>query len=92
MSSYAERQMILAVHRKQQEASSRVAGEMDYGQCGPPNWDRAAWEAFKRQFGYYPFGHDGQGGFLTPPSYDEAPSWVFELMGLREPPVRPRRV
>ena len=91
MSSYAERQMLLAVHRKQNEKQAGAATG-DYSQCGPPNWDRNQWEAFKAQYGSYPYGHDGKGGFITPSSYDQAPSWVFELMQIREPPIRTFRV
>lgn len=87
MSSYADKQMLLAVHRKQQE-KGYGAGTSDYSQCGPPNWDREQWEAFKRQYGHYPFGLDGQGGFVSPPTYDNAPDWVYELMGQRPPPIR----
>lgn len=90
VSSYAEKQILLAVHRKQSEKGIGAAAG-DYSQCGPPNWDRGQWEAFKNQYGRYPYGHDGQGGFEQPPTYDDAPSWVFDLMGIREPPIRTRR-
>jgi hypothetical protein len=67
--------------------AQKGVGGADYGSAGPPNWDRGAWEAFKAQYGFYPFGGDGNGGFIHPPSYEGAPSWVYELMGLRQPPV-----
>lgn len=88
---YAQQQWLLSIARQDSERGSAVGGAMDYSVCGPPYWDRSAWEAFRNQFGYYPFGPDGQGGFVSPPTYEDAPSWVFELMGQREPPVRMRR-
>lgn len=90
MSNYADNQLLLAVHRKQQEKSAGPASS-DYSMCGPPNWDRSQWEAFRNQYGHYPFGLDGTGGFVSPPTYDNAPPWVFELMGMREPPIRMTR-
>lgn len=89
--NYAQQQVLLALNRQDSERGSAVAGAMDYSVCGPPTWDRQAWEAFRNQFGHYPFGLDGQGGYVSPPTYDDAPAWVFELMGQREPPIRMRR-
>jgi hypothetical protein len=59
-----------------------------YDDAGPPVWSRQAWESFRAQYGFYPFGHQGaQGGYINPPTFAGAPDWVYELMGLRKPPV-----
>jgi hypothetical protein len=62
------------------------AGGAGFDAAGPPTWDRAAWEAFKSQYGFYPFGMQ-DGAFVAPPTYAGAPDWVYELMNLRKPPV-----
>lgn len=54
----------------------------DYGDAGPPYWNRASWDAFKNQYGYYPFTASE-----LPPSWEGAPDWVFQYMNLRKPPV-----
>jgi hypothetical protein len=58
-----------------------------FGDAGPPTWSRAAWEGFKAKYGFYPFGPQGDGGVVRPPSMRGAPDWVYELMGERKPPV-----
>lgn len=62
------------------------SASMDYSNAGPPHWDRQAWEGFKSQYGYYPFGMQ-DGGMVYPASFTGAPDWVYELMGIRKPPV-----
>ena len=54
--------------------------------AGPPTWNRQAWEAFRQQYGFYPFGMQN-GTVVYPPTFAGAPDWVYELMGLRKPPV-----
>jgi hypothetical protein len=89
MSSYAERAALVSQHKRQAEReNARSAGDNDFSACGPPNWDRQQWEAFKGIYGFYPFGLDGKGGMVMPPTFENAPSWVFGLMGIREPPIR----
>lgn len=66
---------------KQMLAGSGSASA-DYGDAGPPYWNRASWEGFKAQYGKYPFSAE-----LLPPSFAGAPDWVYELMNLRKPPV-----
>jgi hypothetical protein len=90
VSSYADNQLLLAIHRKQHDKGN-APGAMDYSLCGPPHWDRNAWEAYKQQYGHYPYGHDGQGGWLMPTLLFDAPDWVYELIGQRPPPIRPKR-
>ena len=51
--------------------------------AGPPTWSRAAWDTFFAQYGRYPYTQSE-----LPPSFENAPDWVYELMGLRVPPVR----
>lgn len=81
----AQRRYLLQDYDKQTAANSG-AGSSDYSDAGPPNWNRASWEAFKAQYGFYPYGNQG-GGFVSPSTYDGAPDWVYQLMGLRRPPV-----
>lgn len=57
----------------------------DYGDAGPPSWNRASWDAFHRQYGEYPFSAS-----LLPTSMEGAPEWVYTLMGLRKPPIEQR--
>jgi hypothetical protein len=53
--------------------------------AGPPSWDRAAWENHKAQYGEYPFS-----AHHLPPTFEGALDWVYQLMGLRKPPVSVR--
>ncbi len=62
-------------------------GGMDFNACGPPQWSRPAWEAFKQQYGHYPFGPQSDGGVIRPTTMAGAPDWVYELMGERKPPI-----
>lgn len=55
----------------------------DFSDAGPPAWSRPAWDAFFAQYGRYPFSASE-----LPPSMEGCPSWAFELMGLRQPPVQ----
>lgn len=50
--------------------------------AGPPYWDRPTWEAFKQQFGRYPFGPENK-----PPDVLNAPTWVKQLCGIRLNPA-----
>lgn len=50
--------------------------------AGPPQWSRGAWEAWKAQYGEYPFSQHHM-----PSTLEGAPDWVFQLMGMRRPPV-----
>lgn len=45
--------------------------------AGPPYWDRGTWEAFKANFGEYPFNATNK-----PPDVANAPPWVKELCGI----------
>lgn len=45
--------------------------------AGPPYWDRATWEAFKAQFGEYPYNSTNK-----PPDVQNAPAWVKQLCGV----------
>ena len=62
--------------------ADKGAGNMDYSSAGPPTWNLDAWEAFHRQYGFYPFS-----ATELPPSFDGAPDWVYQKMNLRKPPV-----
>lgn len=72
--------------RQDQEKASGAVGAPHLSDAGPPNWDRRAWEDFRATHGFYPFGMQN-GSLVAPPTYDGAPDWVFELMGIRRPPV-----
>ena len=70
---------------ERQSMGARSSGG-SFDDCGPPNWDRGSWEAFKAQYGFYPFGNQG-GTVVNPPTFEGAPPWVYELMGQRQPPI-----
>ena len=65
-----------------QMVASSGAAHADYGDAGPPYWSRAAWDGFRAQYGRYPFSASE-----LPSSFAGAPDWVFDLMGLRRPPI-----
>ena len=75
-----------AQHHAKRDYERQVAtsneGAQGLDACGPPIWDRQAWEAWKAQYGSYPFSAS-----LLPPTFDGAPDWVYDLMKLRKPPV-----
>lgn len=66
---------------KQVVAQGGTAAQ-DYGDAGPPYWNPASWDAFKAQYGRWPY----SAGEL-PPTFDGAPDWVYQRLGLRKPPV-----
>lgn len=79
----------LAKHlmRQDQEASAnRTAFTGDASLLGAPHWNREAWEQYKAQYGYYPFGWQN-GTRVTPTSFEGCPDWAYELMGLRKTPI-----
>lgn len=47
-----------------------------------PSWDRSVWEAYKAQFGKYPFGPEHK-----PPDVLTAPTWVKVICGIRLNPA-----
>lgn len=81
----AAKRFAKADYDKQVLAEAGAAGG-DFGDAGPPNWSRPAWEAFRAQYGFYPFGMQN-GAMIYPPTFAGAPPWVYGLMGLRVPPV-----
>jgi hypothetical protein len=74
----------LARQDYERQVMGRATG--DYGHAGPPDWDRNAWEAFRSQYGFYPYGVQN-GSMVYPPTFAGAPEWVYELMGIRKPPI-----
>jgi hypothetical protein len=66
---------------KQVMQQSGAAGA-DYGAAGPPSWSREAWEAFKQQYGRYPYNAEER-----PPDLDTAPAWVKQLCGIHPTPA-----
>lgn len=78
--------VLKAMQRQDSEKASLGAAVADYNDAGPPTWNRAAWDGFKAQYGFYPFGLQN-GTFVPLPSIAGAPDWVFEYMGQRRPPV-----
>ena len=70
----------------EKQVLGQAGGGADYGDAGPPSWNRGAWESFRAQYGFYPFGMQN-GTMVYPPTFAGAPPWVYELMNLRKPPV-----
>lgn len=65
-----------------QVVASGGAGASDFSSAGPPGWSRAAWEAFRQQYGRWPFSAEE-----LPPTMAGAPEWVYELLNMRKPPI-----
>lgn len=86
MSDYDVRLAKHLMRQDQEAASNRTAFAGDSSQLGPPHWNRDAWEAYKAQYGYYPFGWQN-GTRVMPPSFEQCPDWAYAAMGLRRPPV-----
>ena len=78
--------VLKAMQRQDSEAATLGAATADYSNAGPPNWDRNAWEAFKSQYGFYPYRMQN-GTQMLPENFIGCPAWAYELMGLRVPPV-----
>lgn len=84
--SLAEQRAMMALARQDyekqvlQEGGGR--GHDGYEACGPPTWSRQAWEAFRAQFGRYPFSAEEK-----PPELHTAPEWVKQLCGVRANPA-----
>lgn len=51
-------------------------------QAGAPYWDRSVWDAFKAQFGRYPFDANNK-----PDDVLNAPPWVKQLCGIKLNPA-----
>lgn len=81
----AQRNLLRQDYEKTMVAE-RGRGNTSYEAAGPPTWSRAAWDAFHAQYGFYPFGNQ-DGTQVLPSTFEGAPDWVYELMGLRKPPV-----
>lgn len=79
----------LALRRRQQaldhmdDQNGKLRGSgFNLDPCGPPYWDRQQWEAYKAQFGSYPYGPENR-----PPDVLNAPAWVKTLCGIRLNPA-----
>lgn len=70
---------------ERQVAQASGGGATGLDAAGPPSWDPAAWEQWKEQYGEYPFS-----AHHLPPTFEGAPDWVYQKMGLRKPPVQVR--
>jgi len=79
--------VLKAMHRQDSEKSSLGAAAADYSAAGPPTWNRAAWDAFYSQYGFWPYGMQN-GTQVLPTSFAGCPDWAYERMGLRKPPVQ----
>ncbi len=71
---------------ERQHAAGNSGGGVGLESAGPPSWSRQAWDTFHAQNGFWPFGMQG-GGMVYPSTFAGAPQWVFDLMGLRRPPM-----
>jgi len=78
--------VLKAMQRQDSEKASLGAAAGDYNDCGPPVWNQASWDAFKAQYGFWPYGIQN-GTQIIPETFAGAPDWVFERMGIRKPPV-----
>jgi len=72
--------MLRHLDRQDKEKSSGGTFQGDSSLLGPPHWDRPSWEAYKAQFGFYPFGFQN-GTRVEPPSFEGAPDWAIQAMG-----------
>lgn len=70
-------------HLARQDEERAKGGQFagDASLLGPPHWNRDAWEQYKAQFGFYPFGWQN-GTRVMPPTLDGAPPWALQAMGL----------
>jgi hypothetical protein len=50
--------------------------------AGPPTWDRSTWDAFRAQFGRWPYDASNK-----PPDVANAPAWVKEICGIKLNPA-----
>jgi len=80
-----ERMVRLHLARQDMEQGLR-AGASDSVLSDDNLWDRQAWEQFKAQNGFYPFGWQN-GTRVLPPHFDGCPDWAYEAMDLRRTPV-----
>lgn len=85
MSEYDVR-MARHLMRQDQEQANRQAFAGDSSLLGPPHWSREGWEAFKAQYGHYPYGWVN-GTRVLPTSFEGCPDWAYKAMGLRPTPV-----
>lgn len=67
---------------EKQVVADAGAGSAAFEMCGPPHWSRDAWDAFYAQYGFWPYSASE-----LPPTFEGAPDWVYERMGLRKPPI-----
>lgn len=65
--------------------ADRGSGGASYEMVGPPHWSQEAWDAFRQQYGFWPYSASE-----LPPSFDGCPDWAYERMNLRRPPVQVR--
>ena len=78
--------VLKAMQRQDSEKASLGAAVADYNDCGPPVWNQASWDAFRAQYGFWPYGLQN-GTQILPETFAGCPDWAFERMGLRKPPV-----
>jgi hypothetical protein len=71
-----------ALHNMDSEAASLRGSGFNLDAAGPPSWDRSVWEAYRAQFGRYPFDAGNK-----PPDVLNAPTWVKELCGIKLNPA-----
>lgn len=68
-------------HMDTENATLRGSG-FNLDAAGPPYWDKQTWEAYKAQFGRYPFSAEDK-----PPDVVNAPPWVKKLCGIALTPA-----
>ena len=76
-----QRREAAMAHMDSENAALRGSG-FNLDSAGPPYWDRPTWEAFKAQFGRYPYDANNK-----PPDLGSAPAWVKKLCGVALTPA-----
>lgn len=72
-----------AALRSMDDENARLRGSgFDLTSAAAPYWDRSVWEAYREQFGEYPFGPGHR-----PPDVVGAPTWVKKLCGIALTPA-----
>jgi hypothetical protein len=71
-----------ALSNMDSEAASLRGSGFNLEPAMGPTWDRSTWEAYRAQFGKYPFDAANK-----PPDVLNAPLWVKQLCGVRLNPA-----
>ena len=78
----AARHQAQALQRMDDENAKLRSTGFNMEAAGPPFWDRGVWEAYRGQFGDWPFGPGHK-----PPDVVNAPAWVKRICGIALTPA-----